>query len=453
VGSLSILWQVRKLKRAQRSSPHVIEKARSTRFRRILKHALTNSRFYREYYGDHGINLKNAHEVPIERLPTVNKNIMMENFDDFVCDPKLKRADLEEFVGAPENRGRSYLGRYHVVHTSGSSGTIGLFIYDPGDWDVLMAMVLARVTRTRINFRRKIRMAYIGATDGNYAGISLAGHAPRILYRFLPLHINSPIEEIVTRIQEFQPDSISGYSSGVHILAREQIAGRLKISPKKIVCSADHLTPKIREAIRKAFDVEPIAFYAASESIAMAAECATHRGFHLFDDWHVFQLVDEQRHPVPAGKPGRMILTNLYNYTQPLIRYEMNDVLVLNERPCGCSWPSPTLQSIGGRSEDFLWFDRPDGTQDFIHPLVMVEFMVLGLRKIQVEQPERNRLILRSVIRGDPDEACGKIGERMREILESKNLQDVVEFDIEIVDRIENDPKTGKYRLIIPFKP
>lgn len=453
MGSLNTLWQVRKLEKAQRRSIHEIERVRAERFGRILKHALTNSRFYREYYGDHGINLDNAHEIPIERIPTIDKNFMMENFDDFVCDPKLKRAELEKFVSDPAHRCRSYLGRYHVVHTSGSSGTIGLFIYGPGDWDILMAMVLARVTRTRINFRRKIRMAYIGATDGNYAGISLAGYAPRFLYRFLPLHINSPIEEIVARIQEFQPHSISGYSSGAYILAKEQLAGRLRISPKKIVCSADHLTPKIRETIRRAFGVDPVAFYAASESIAMAAECAAHQGFHLFDDWHVFQLVDKDRNPVPAGQPGRVILTNLYNYTQPLIRYEMNDVLVLNEEPCACSWPSPTIQSIGGRSEDFLWFDKPDGTKDFIHPLVMVEFMVLGLRKIQVVQTQRNRLILRSVLHGDRDVVCERIRRRMHEVLKSKDLQNVVEFDIEIVDRIENDPKTGKYKLIIPFKP
>jgi len=220
VGSLSTLWQVRKLKQAQRISLLEIESSRSARFRRILKHALTNSRFYREYYGDHGINLDNAHDIPIEQIPTINKNFMMEHFDDFVCDPKLKKADLEKFVSDPSNRGKNYLGRYHAVHTSGSSGTIGLFIYGPGDWDTLMAMVLARVTKTKINFRRKIRMAYIGATDGNYAGISLAAHAPRFLYRFLPLHINSPIEEIVSRIQYFQPDSLSGYSSGVYILAK-----------------------------------------------------------------------------------------------------------------------------------------------------------------------------------------------------------------------------------------
>jgi phenylacetate-coenzyme A ligase PaaK-like adenylate-forming protein len=316
-----------------------------------------------------------------------------------------------------------------------------------------MAMVLLRVTRTRPRLHRKIRMAYIGATDGNYAGISLAGDAPRVLYRFLPLHINSPIDEIVARIQEFEPDSISGYSSGVYLLAREQLAGRLRISPKKLVCSADPLTPEIRETIAQAFGVEPIAFYASSESIALAAECAGHKGFHLFDDWHIFELVDNDGKPVPAGEPGHLILTTLYNYTQPLIRYEMHDELVLDDRPCPCSWCAPIIRRIGGRAENFLWFERPGGEREFIHPLVMVEFMVPGLRKLQVLQPERNRLILRSVISGDPERASAAVHARMSEILRHKSLEDVVDFSIEMVERIENDPKTGKYRMIVPFKP
>lgn len=452
MGSLNILWQARGLKQAQRSSPLETERLRSRRFRQILRHALISSRFYRGYYGRHGIDLDNADSVPLQEIPTIDKRLMMDNFDDFVCDSELKKADLAKFVSEPSNRGRKYRRRYQVIHTSGSSGTIGLFAYGPGDWDRLMAMVLVRVTKTRPRFRRKIRMAYIGATDGNYAGISLARNAPRVLYTLLPLHINSPIAEIVTRIQDFQPDSISGYSSGAYILAKEQLAGRLSISPKKIVCSADPLTPRIRETIRAAFGVDPIAFYAASESIAMGADCAGHDGFHLFDDWHIFELVDEDRKAVPAGKPGRLILTNLYNYTQPLIRYEMNDEIVLDDQPCACSWCSPTIRRMGGRSENFLWFERADGRQDFIHPLVMVEFMVPGLRKLQVVQGERNQLTLRAVVDGDPQDARAAIHGRMREILADKYLHDTVGFDIELVDKIENDPRTGKYRLIIPFK-
>jgi len=453
MGILNTLCRVRKPKQAQRKPPEEIECLRTRRFRRILKHVLTNSRFYRDYYGKHGIDLGNADSVPLDQIPTIDKKIMMDNFDDFVCDLKLKKAHLEQFVSNASKRGKKYSRHYRVVHTCGSSGSIGLFVYGPGDWDRLRAMVLARVSKTEFNLSRKIKLAYMGATDGNYAGISLVRGAPRLFYRLLPLHINNPIERIVTSIQDLQPDTLSGYSSGVYLLAKEQIAGRLDIRPRKIICSADPLTPKIRETIRKAFGVDPIAFYAASESIAMAAECAGHNGFHLFDDWHIFELVDKSRDPVPAGKPGRLILTTLYNYTQPLIRYEMNDEIVLDDKPCACSWCSPTIRRIGGRSENFLWFEKPDGRKEFIHPLIMVEFMVPGLRKLQVVQRERNRLTLRAVIEGDPEETRAAIRRRMQEILTGKELHNTVEFDMELVDKIENDPRTGKYRFILPFKP
>ena len=453
MGSLNTLWQIRKLKQAEQKPPREIEIMRTRRFRRILRHALNKSRFYREYYGKHGIGLDNADQVTLRDLPTIDKKIMMENFDDFVCDPALRKADLETFVSNPSSRGRKYRRRYEVIHTSGSSGSIGFFVYGPRDWDHLRAMVMGRIARTEFSLLRKIRLAYIGATDGNYAGISLARGAPRLFYRFLPVHINSPIDDIVGRIQSFQPDTLSGYSSGIHLLAMEQLRGRLNIKIKKIACSADPLTSKMRRTVREAFGVDPTCFYGASESIGLASECSNHQGFHLFDDWHCFEVVDEDFNSVSPGTPGKLLLTTLYNYTQPLIRYELNDEIIMDANPCPCGWSAPLIRSIAGRCEETLWFERSNGEKECIHPLVMVEFMVPGLRKLQVVQPERNRLILRAVIQDDPEETRAAIRRRMQEILMSKDLHDAVELDIEIVDRIENDPRTGKYRLIVPFKP
>jgi phenylacetate-CoA ligase len=453
VGSLNTLWQVRQLKKAECMPPQEIQLLRERRLHRILRHALAKSEFYKDHYEKHGIGLDDVDRVPLSALPTINKKIMMENFDGFVCDPTLKKAELEGFVSDPSSRGRKYRKRYEVIHTSGSSGSIGLFVYGPRDWDRLRAIVLARVTRTKLNPLKKIRLAYIGATDGNYAGISLARAAPRLFYRVLPVHINSPIDDIVRRIGDFQPDSLSGYSSGIYLLAREQMAGRLSIWPKSIVCSADPLTDEMRDTVRKAFAVDPTCFYAASESIGMASECDNHQGFHLFDDWHCFEVVDSNFNHVGPGEPGRLLLTTLYNFTHPLIRYEMGDEVVLDEEACKCRWMFPLIKRIAGRSEEFLWFERPDGKQECIHPLVMVEFMAPGLEKLQVVEVHKNRLLLKAAIHGDPDRTLGAMRERMHEILKSKGLEAIVEFDIQIVDRIDNDPKTGKYRLIVPFRP
>jgi phenylacetate-CoA ligase len=452
VGSLSVLRKVRHLKQAERLDSDAVKHLREERFRSILRHALTHSAFYRRYYRQHGIALDNADRVSLQDLPPINKKIMMAEYDDFVCDRALRKTDLEEFVSGPSNHVRLYKNRYHVIHTSGSSGSIGFFVYGPDDWDWLRALVLARVTRTKFNILKRIRVAFIGATDGSYAGISLARGAPRLFYRLLAVNINSPIQDILSKVQEFRPDILSGYSSGIHLLAKEQLKGRIEIKPKKAICSADTLTPHMRETVRKAFNLEPVGFYAASESICLAAECDHHHAFHLFDDWHCFEVVDQDLRQVDAGTPGRLLLTTLYNYTQPLIRYELDDEVSIDANPCPCTWGFPVIKSISGRKEEYLRFERPDGSEESIHPLVMVEFIVPGLEKLQVIQAERNSLLIRVVIHGDHEKTVGAIRERMGEVLKNKGLEKVVDFNVEVVDRIENDPKTGKFRLVVPLR-
>jgi len=376
----------------------------------------------------------------------------MEHYDDFVCDTELKREDLEKFISDPSNRGKKYKNTYQVIHTSGSSGTIGLFVYGANDWDMLIALALTRVSKTKISLFKKTRLAFIGAIDGHYAGISLVQGAPQLFIKLLPLSVNSPLQETNQRINEFQPHALSGYSSGVYLLAGEQIKGNINIKPKRIICAADPLTSQMRETIKKAFGVEPVNFYAASESVGMAAECDTGKGFHLFDDWHCFEIVDKNLKPVKLGEPGRLLLTNLYNYTQPLIRYQLEDEIILDDKPCLCGCPFPVIKNIAGRQEEFLWFEKGDGKKEYIHPIVIVEFFVPGLEKLQIIQTQKNKLLMKVIIHGNKEETLSAIHRRMAEILKGKELENIVSFEVEVVQEIENDPRTGKFKLIIPFK-
>jgi phenylacetate-CoA ligase len=449
---LSLLQNMRRMKKSANLEAEEVKTLRERRLHSLLGHVLTKSKFYRSYYADHGISAENVKGARLEDLPTIDKNVMMEHYDDFVCDPVLKREDLEKFISDPANRGKKYKESYEVVHTSGSSGTIGLFVYGPGDWDMLRALVLTRVSKTRINPLRKAKLAFIGATDGHFAGMCLVQGAPRSLMSVLPLSINSPLKEICQEIDRFQPHTISGYSSGIHLLAQEQIKGNINIHPRRILGAADPLTLKMRQTIVEAFGIQPVNFYAASESIGMAADCDTHQGLHLFDDWHCFEVVDDNMQPVKPGEPGKLLLTNLYNYTQPLLRYQMQDEIVLDDKPCECGCPFPVIKGIAGRQEEFLWFEKPDGTKEFIHPIVIVEFFVPGLEKLQVIQTEGNRLSMKVMIHGDRGNAISAIRKRMTEILEGKGLEKFVGFEVQVVDNIENDPQTGKFKLVVALK-
>lgn len=438
---IRLFYHILAVKAAEKMNAAQIERLQDMRLRMLLKHVLNKSKFYKEFYNKAGITLENYKKVPIREIPTITKKIMMDNYDDFVCDKNLKRKAIEKFIDDHPTTKDKFLNKYHIIHTSGSTGEIGIFAYGPNDWAILLAMAVNRVTKTKLSIFDKHRLAYIGAMGGHYAGISLASSVPKYVCDFVSIDINSPVDEIVEKLNFFQPKTLSGYSSGAYLLAEEQLNGQLNIYPEQILCSGDAMSPHMHKKIVEAFGVEPTNYYAASESICMGSQCNKHKYLHLFDDWHVFDF-DKQN----------LIITNLYNYSQPLIRYEMNDTVVLAEHACECEWSFPVVKKIAGRSEEFLWFNKKDGGREFIHPLVLVEFFVEGLDKFQFIQRSKNLLELHIVVHGNKEKVKKDAEKELIEILKDKNLQNDVEIDVKVVKDIHNDPKTKKFKLIVPMK-
>ncbi|MFA5139911.1 MAG: hypothetical protein WC728_11825 [Elusimicrobiota bacterium] len=440
LGFLKSIWDV---SIAGRGSRERIRRLQETRLKSLLRHVLASSRFYRELYRENGVAPEHA---ALADLPVIDKKLMMDRYDDLVCDPALDKRSLESFLAEPWRQGTRYKGRYHALHSSGTTGAPAIFAYGPRDWDTLKAIVAVRVLRARPSWLGRTRLAYIGAADGHYAGISLAAEAARPFKALLALHIGDPHASLVSRLRAFQPHVLTGYSSAIALLAKEQEKGALGISPERVICSGDPLTPEIREAARRAFGVEPVGFYAASESIGMGAECR--RGnLHLFDDLHCFEVVDEDLKPVPPGRPGTLLLTNLYNLTQPLIRYRLNDRLVLAEEGCACGWPFLTARPVEGRQEELLWFGG-----EYVHPIAVAEIYIPGLERFQVERTGPSSLLLRAVVAEGavPESVLSALRGRMAAILEAKRLSGPVRIEARAVASIPNDPKTGKFRLILP---
>jgi len=81
----------------------------------------------------------------------------------------------------------------------------------------------------------------------------------------------------------------------------------------------------------------------------------------VFNDLHVLEVVDEEDETLPPGKPGAVVLSNLYNRCQPLIRYRMRDVAVYSEEECGCGLPFPLLENVYGRQEETIWVENGVG--------------------------------------------------------------------------------------------
>ena len=75
-----------------------------------------------------------------------------------------------------------------------------------------------------------------------------------------------------------------------------------------------------------------------------------------------------------------------------------------------------------------------------------------GLKKFQVIQTQRNEILMKVIINGDQETVLAAIRQRINEILRGKKIDKTVKLNLEVVEYIPNDPKTGKYKLIIPLK-
>jgi phenylacetate-CoA ligase len=207
------------------------------------------------------------------------------------------------------------------------------------------------------------------------------------VHRFLGLPLTLPIEQIVEKLNRFQPEYLTAYPSVAMRLAEEQVAGRLNISPRMISTSSEMRTPEMTERLVEAFGVHPFDLYATTEGL-WGVECERHEGIHLFEDVALFENVDEEERPAPAGEPGaRLLVTSLHNLVQPIIRLEVTDVFTIDPEPCRCGRTLVRARAIEGRSDDVIGLPARGGGRIRVHP---IEFGIVTrdreVREFQVLQ-------------------------------------------------------------------
>jgi phenylacetate-coenzyme A ligase PaaK-like adenylate-forming protein len=187
-----------------------------------------------------------------------------------------------------------------------------------------------------------------------------------------PASAATPIAELVAALNAQQPELLLGAVGVWRALAEEQIAGRLRIAPKAASFSSEAVTADVRRRVRQAWGIEPMSGYAATEAPAIATSSPEHAELEIADDVVVIEIVDDDGKPVAPGRPGaRVLLTNLINYAQPLIRYELTDSVVESPLPNPAGRPWRCLLSVDGRTADILYLRAPDGATVLVHPSVL----------------------------------------------------------------------------------
>jgi phenylacetate-CoA ligase len=355
------------------------------RLETVVRHAAANSPFYRRWFAETGA--LGTGPVELVRLPVLTKSLLMEQFDELVCDPHLRRDQLLDWVGQL-TRDQLYLDRYRVMATSGSSGRPGLFVYDPAGWRSIIAQMLRSSSWAGLvpSLPRQ-RVAWLGGAAPSHISRQAAATVAIGLHRVLALPVTLPLPRLVQALNQFQPTYLNVYPSVAMWLAEEQLAGRLRLAPQMLVTVAELRTPAMTQRLTDAFGVHPFDVYGSTEGL-FGSECEQHQGIHLFEDTTLVENVDADGQPVPAGQFGaRLLVTNLYNLVQPLLRLEVTDLVTLDPDPCPCGRTLIRAAAIHGRSDDVLSLPTGDGGRVSVHPL---QFALLTrdpqVREFQVVQ-------------------------------------------------------------------
>jgi len=424
-----------------------LEEFQQRRLAELLNWITQRSPFYRELCRTHRL----SPPYSLQDLPIMDKKTYMKHFDEIVTDPRLRLSQLQEHM-AHVSGDEYYMGEYRVLTTAGSSGHKTVVVFNRKEWSIQEAasMRIAAMMGVVPFSRRRPTIVTIGSPSPLHDSYRLPLSMDIGLYRYYVLPATAPIEELVQRLNSLQPHVLRGFPSMLGLLATEQLQGRLHINPSIIAGGGEPLPSELRKQLQTAWQSSVFDIYGTQEGLR-AMECNSGQGMHIFEDLGIVEVVDENNQPVPDGTLGHKILfTSLFGFTQPIIRYEISDMMVLAPEPCPCGQPFRRILAINGRNDDVLYLQGRAGGQVAVHPVhfwnVLESFA--DIRQYQVVH-EPDGICLRLMFDEGNGHVAGRVREQMARKLDTLGV-DRPSIRVELVTTLEDRSRhMGKWKNII----
>jgi phenylacetate-coenzyme A ligase PaaK-like adenylate-forming protein len=249
------------------------------------------------------------------------------------------------------------------------------------------------------------------------------------------------IDAFLAQWQKLRPGMLFGHAHSLFILAENLLARDKKLRPTGVIATSMMLISSEREVIEKAFDTQVTNRYGCEEVSLISCECELHNGMHLNADHNIVEFLRDDNTPCAPGEDGRIVVTELINYGMPMIRYEVGDRGVLSSRECPCGRGLPLMESITGRTADFLIAEegyRVAGISIIENSLTKIP----GLQQMQIVQDKMGYLQV-NLVTGEnyTDENGKELVRSLRQMLGSG-----MQIDLNFVEAIAQE-KSGKYRF------
>ncbi len=420
-------------KKNSKLSKAQMQQLQLSKFRNLVKYCYHNSNYYKNIIIKNSIDINNC--TPLD-FPIMDKKTVLENFDSIVTDPIITKNEVEAFLHQSKDYEEKYKGKYNIIRTSGSSGEVGIYVYN--DFEMIPITAASNRASGTMYFQK---FAYLAKTDDHYAGCTFAAlskRLPGIYTDTLMINVDEAINSIITKLNKFQPTNLGGYAFLIGRLTDAQLKGLLKINPVIIQTGGEPSLEQDKELIKKAFpNAKLVNVYACSEMLFLGVGVDSDRMI-LMDDYVYTEFGDKV-----------IYCTNLFNYTLPLIRFKLSDNLQPVEEDQQIS-PFTTISNIVGRVETNPFFINDSGDSDFVSGLTITFIQATGMEKFQlVRKSDKNfdfNIILNPIC--DKELAIRELTKELDKILKEKQMTSV-NYSVNEVESIEVDHKTGKFKAVI----
>jgi len=289
----------------------------------------------------------------LEDFPIINKKIFMENFDIINTVGIKKEEAFKIALQSEEDRNFSNkINSISVGLSSGTSGNRGIFLVSEEESIRWAGYILRRMLPKPWIQKHKIAF-FLRANSNLYESVK----STLIDFKFYDLI--KPLQEHITALNQHQPTILVAPAQVLRLLAQCE---NLNINPKKIISVAEVLEEEDEKIISNRFNQKVHQIYQCTEGFL--AHTCEYGNLHLNED-----IVYIEKDWIDQ-KSGRFspIVTDFFRTSQPVIRYKLDDVLVLDPTPCPCGSVFTRLKKIEGRYDDILKVKKYDNSEYLLFP-------------------------------------------------------------------------------------
>lgn len=416
VSLLHTLLNLRELRKNQWKKPEELEEIQNRKLRAIVKYSYENVEFYHRRLDVLGLkpdDIKTTDDL--RKLPITTRSDIQKNSPTGFTARSLHTVRFEK-------------------HTSSGSTGIPITVLSDARAEAYRAALFARsFFECGLHIRDKmIRITSTPQPKPKW-------HEGFGFMRRIILDPKDSVESGLRMLEKDKPDAIFGQSSYIWQLANEISKTNKHPDPMLVFTTADIISKKMRNLVREVFGDKVFDFYGCVEVERVAWECPEHEAYHMDIDSQVIEFVDVNE-PVAPGERGQILLTCLYNYAMPLIRYDVGDFGKPTAEICSCGRGLPMMSDLEGRVNDFV--KRPDGSM--ISPMTLLYIdEIPGISQFLIVQKRRDKLSVELVLDGtNPEETVQKSRAYLKEV-----VGEDMTVDIAIVKEIPRE-RSGKMRVV-----